>query len=228
MRPALFRRRELWWPTRLGALVIVVAVLGAVASLGATVQGLLTPHAPARGPDGRGARTLVIEGWLDAGELDRAIAVAQRGRYDRIITSGGPIEPWLDAGAWGTFAQRAVVYLRAHGPVGMLVSAAPAPETTQERTYTSAVAVRDWLRTQPSPPTAIDVLTAGVHARRSWLAYRLAFGHTAEVGIVTVARSGHDALPWWQSTSAAKATIGEVFGFVGMKCCFWPEAPAAP
>ncbi len=225
MTPALFRRREVWWPTPLGLLSIAVLLAAALFALGVSIQGLLAPQAPARGPDGAGARTLVVEGWLGAEELDHAIVVARRGRYERIVTSGGPIEPWIDAGGWGHFALRAAAYLREHGPAGVPVIAAPAPETAQERTYVSAVAVREWARQSQLRLGSIDVLTAGVHARRSWLAYRMAFGDAVEVGIVSVPRSGFDGQPWWRSSSAAKVTLGEAFGLVWVKCCFWPDAP---
>ena len=44
-----------------------------------------------------------------------------------------------------------------------------------------ALAVRDWFAETGTTPGAFDIVTVGPHARRSWLAYRAAFGSTAVV-----------------------------------------------
>ncbi|MDO9352210.1 MAG: hypothetical protein Q7T55_00855, partial [Solirubrobacteraceae bacterium] len=99
---------------------------------------LLAPQAPVAG-----ARTLVVEGWLNAGEIRQAAEVARSGRYERVLTSGGPIEPFDDAGGWKNYATRAAENLRAAG-LRVPVIAVPAPETRIDRTHLSALKVREW------------------------------------------------------------------------------------
>src|SRR5205085_9984165 len=115
LRVPLFRRRQVWLPTVWGALLLlgIVVLLGA-----ATLPRLgdyLAPSEPAVGGDGRGARTLIVEGWLDDDALDQAIVVARRGRYERVVTSGGPIHSWREIQPWPTYAERAADHLRRHG-----------------------------------------------------------------------------------------------------------------
>ncbi len=227
--PALIRRREVWLPTLWGGLLLLalLALLGIALARGA--NSLLAPTEPARGADGRGARTLVVEGWLDAGELAQAVGVYRRASYDRVLTTGGPIERWDEPGGAANYAERAAAHLRTHGLADVPLIALPAPASAQERTYLSAVMVRDWAARSGLPLQAIDVFSAGVHARRSRLLYRMALGKGVEVGVIaaqpSAAYSTIDPQRWWASSAGAKATLGEALSLVWTTCCFWP-APA--
>jgi len=223
MFPPLFRRRAVWLPTWwVGLLMLGVAVLAAV-WFWINAYELLAPQRPARGASGDGARTLVVEGWLDEGELRQAVATVRAGHYERVLTSGGPIEPWSwsERAPWHDYATRSAAWLRANG-VSVPVVAVPTPLTTQDRTYLSAVAVRAWARRSGVRPGAIDLYSVGVHARRSWLLYRMAFGDEVEVGVFAAQPSDYDAQRWWGSSAGVKATMGEVLSLAWTKCCFWP------
>jgi hypothetical protein len=229
--PKLFRRRQLWMPTFAGTLVLLAIAVGACALVLPHLGTFLAPSERAAGADGRGARTLVVEGWLDDDALADAIAFAQSARYERIVTSGGPIESWRELQPWSTYAERAAAYLRRHGIGDTPVVAVPAPELAQERTYLSAVVVRDWANANGVPLAALDVFTAGVHARRSRLVYRMAFGAAVEIGVVAAPPHRYRLDRWWQTSEGAKAVLGELLGVAWTKCCFWPapseSAPVA-
>jgi len=219
--PALIRRRQVWLPTLWGA--VLLCGLLAIALLGAarTVGGFLARSDPAGGADGLGARTLVVEGWLDPRELDAAIATARRGRYERVVTSGGPIESWHDGVVWPSYAARAADYLRRHGLEGPVVAVA-APASAKDRTFLSAVVVREWLRREQPGLDTIDVFSAGAHARRSRLAYRMAFGSGVEVGVIAATPRSYDIDRWWTSSEGAKTVLNELLSLAWTKCCFWP------
>lgn len=229
--PALFRRRPVWVPTLWGALVLLAGAAALVVAFAFTVNGWLAQNQPARGPGGRGAGTLVVEGWLTEPGLAQAVAAFQRGHYERVVTTGGPIEPWADVGQWGTFAARAAAYLRGHVPPGVPVVAVPAPDTLLDRTHLNAVMLRDWAGRSKVDLQAIDLVSSGVHTRRSGMAYRLALGPAVEVGVLAAVPEEYDASRWWATSTGTKATIGEVLSVVWTACCFWPgphEAGAAP
>jgi len=222
--PKLFRRRQVWLPTFAGTLVLLTVALGLCALLLPRLGFDLAPTEPALGVDGRGARTLVVEGWLDDDDLAGAIPLATSGQYQRVITSGGPIQTWRELQPWPSYAERAADYLRRHGVRERPVIAVPAPELAQERSYLSAVVVRDWARAEGLSLAAIDVFSAGVHARRSRLVYRMAFGPAVEVGIVAAPPQRYRLDRWWQTSEGAKAVLGELLGLAWTKCCFWPAA----
>jgi hypothetical protein len=225
--PALFRRRQVWVPTLWGWLALLGFTGLAVVTLALSAYRFLAASEPARGPHGSGAQTLVVEGWLDAAELAQVAAAVRRGRYERVLTTGGPIDPWSDVGGWQTFAVRAASHLQTRGLTSVPVIAVPAPASTQNRTYLSAVMVRDWARQSGVTLGAIDLFSSGAHARRSRLLYRLALGDAVEVGVLAAEPAQFDAVRWWTSSSGVKSTLGEALSLTWTKCCFWPPAPGS-
>ena len=222
LTPVLLRRREVWLPTWRGVLLLsaLAVIVGAVLCLKA--YDLLAPQQPARGPNGDGARTLVVEGWLEADDLQQAIARVRASHYARVLTTGGPVINWPGGGQWSSYAARAADYLRANGVTDIPVIAVEAPASAQERTYLSAVMVREWAQHAGVRLEAIDLYSAGVHARRSWIAYRMALGDEVEVGVLAAAPTEFDPRRWWTSSAGAKSTLGEAVSVLWTKCCFWP------
>ena len=141
-----------------------------------------------------------------------------------MLTTGGPIESWSGEPVWKSFAERAAGYLQAHGLSGVPVIAVPAPKSAQDRTFLSAVMVRDWAQRSGLTLDAIDLYSAGVHARRSRALYRLALGPTVEVGVLAASPRTYDAQRWWASSNGAKTVVGEAPARL-TACCFWPAAP---
>lgn len=217
MRLSWFARpRTVWLPTLAGW-----AALGAAAAVGAaaaarTVPGFLAVHEPV----GRGI--LVVEGWISRAALDRAAEVARAGRYRAVVVTGGPI---LDApsDAYQTFAERAGAYLRVidHGDVE--IDVVPTPATTRDRTWASAVGFRRWSEGRGWRLEAVDVFTAGPHARRSRAMYRRALGEGVAVGSQVAAPRDYDLERWWRSSAGAKDVLGEAIGYGWMLCCFSPS-----
>jgi hypothetical protein len=215
--PRLFRRRKVWLPTFWGGLLMLAVAVALAAGLALSAFALMAPQAPAPG-----ARTLVVEGWIDRAELRHAAAAARKGRYDRVLTTGGPIEPEIDLGDRKNLAARAAAELRAIGLTEVPVIAVPAPASAQDRTYLSAVMVREWVAQNDPALASLDLYSAGVHARRSWLVYRMAFGDAVEVGVLSAPPTHYEPPRWWTTSTGVKTVIGEAISLAWTKCCFWP------
>jgi hypothetical protein len=197
--PPLLRRRTVYVPTFLGWLAIF-AVSRPVS-----------------------ARLLVVEGWMAVGQLDRALDVYRAGGYERAITTGGPIEE-LDA-AYPSYAERARSYLLRGGLAESEVVAVPAPAAERDRTWRNVLVLREWiLRAQPDVD-ALDVVTSGVHGRRSWLLHRLAFGPRVRVGVIAVEPGGYDPATWWRTSVGAKDVLGEAISWAWTELFFSPDPP---
>src|SRR5258706_222987 len=83
--PALFRRRHVWVPTVWSWLLFGLACgLAALFAL-RHLSSFLAPNEPL------GARLLVVEGWIPADELDQALRAYEKGGYQRVVTTGGPV-----------------------------------------------------------------------------------------------------------------------------------------
>ncbi|MEO6363692.1 MAG: ElyC/SanA/YdcF family protein [Caldimonas sp.] len=218
----LFRRRQVWIPTVWSTLLLLTLVTLAVIWMAHHAYAFLAPTEPARGRDGTGARTLVVEGWLDAAELDQAIAATRRGRYRQVVVSGGPFDDWPDGQRFANYADRAADYLRRHGLDALPVAAVPAPASAQDRTYLSALVIRDWAARTGTTLEAIDLFSSGVHAYRSRIVFRMALGPDVEVGVIAARPLRFEADRWWTTSAGTKAVIGEALSVAWTRCCFWP------
>jgi hypothetical protein len=219
-----FRRRQIWLPTWQGALLLVVVVAASGLIALRQLAGYLAANDLATTRDGRGAGTLIVEGWLDEDGLDAAIALIGRGGYARVIASGGPIDSWREDQRWPTYAERAADYLRRHGVTSIPVVAVAAPESAQDRTFLSAIVVRDWLRSQGVTIDALDLFSGGVHARRSRVVFQMAFGPEVEVGVFAAPPRRYALDRWWTTSEGVKAVLDESIALAWTACCFVPPA----
>jgi len=224
--PAMFRRRQIWMPTWWTTLLLIVAVAASALFALRQLGSFLALDAPAAASDGRGARTLIVEGWLDEDALDAAIALIARGRYERVVTSGGPIESWRDSRSWPTYAERAADYLRRHGVTAAPVVAVAAPAAAHDRTFVSARVVRDWLHRQDAAVDAVDLFSGSVHARRSRRVFQTAFGPEVRVGVVAALPRRYSLEHWWRTSEGAKAVLEEAVALTWTVCCFSAPEPA--
>jgi hypothetical protein len=216
----LVRRREAWRLTWQGWLALAVLVIAAALLGAARVVAFLATDDPAPG-----ARILVVEGWLEQADLRHAVAAIRTGRYERVLTTGGPVETWDDPPGRVSSAERAAAFLRAQVPAGIAVTAVPAPEAMQDRTFLSAVMLRDWAARSGVQLVAIDLFSAGVHARRSRMMFRAALGPAVAVGVLSAPPRYYDAGRWWASSSGVKTVLAETLALAWTACCF--RAPQA-
>jgi hypothetical protein len=133
-----------------------------------------------------------------------------------------PLYRWPADPRHPTFADLAADYLRARGLDGARIVAVPAPDTARNRTFVAAQSVREWARRGGVALEAFDLVSAGAHARRSWLTYELAFGPQVRVGVYAASPAGHDGAAWWRDSDSAKEVLQELAGFMWVKCCFRP------
>ena len=67
-----------------------------------------------------------------------------------------------------------------------LVTAVPASRVRINRTLTSALAFRGWLRVQDMNIKGINIVSMGPHSRRTWMTYNKVLGGRYKTGILTV------------------------------------------
>jgi hypothetical protein len=215
-RFTLFRQRQIWMPTTVGWLFLLFAcgVIGYL--LSNNLYAFLAQKEPV------GARVLIVEGWLAPEELDQAILAINMGKYQRIVTTGGPITRWHRMTTASDYANLAANYLGQHGVRPDLISAVPAPKSRQERTFLSAVAFRESAQRLGITLDAVDVFSAGPHARRSRLLFQMALGQDVRVGVLAARPENFEPDTWWRSSTGVEQMIFQSFGYVWVKCCFWP------
>lgn len=212
----LFRRRSMPVPTSAG--IVIAASIAALALF--VAARALPSFLAANAPEGRGL--LVVEGWLPRDALRSAAERFRRGGYDALVVSGGPQEDPEWGGGHPTYAERAASELRRLGIAEPLLAVVPAPASAQERTYRSAVSVRQWIAATGRRVTSVDVFSQGPHARRSRELYRIALGDGVRVGSIAAPPSDYDLAHWWRRSAGARDVVGEAVGYAWTWCCFRP------
>lgn len=162
---------------------------------------------------------LVVEGWQSEHSLKQALAVFQNGSYQYLITTGGPDSRRINP-EYKTYAEQSANFLLSQGLDATRLIVIPAPASAQDRTFLSAVMVRNWFISRDNKSLALDVFTQGVHARRTYTLYKMAFRKSDEIGIYASEPNSYELKRWWQTSEGAKSVVTEVVGMVWVKCCF--------
>jgi len=217
----LFRQRLVWMPTILGWLLLLFICVATMYLLANNLYAFLAPNEPV------GARVLVVEGWLSPEELDQAEQTFNKGKYERIVTTGGPISGWQELYPHSDYAKMAADYLAKHGVQRDMIVVVSTPESAQERTFLSAVIFRESAQRLGITLDSIDIFSSGPHARRSRLLFQMALGQKVRVGVLAARPSGFNPDAWWRASSGVEAMVFQSLGFVWVKCCFWPGPPGS-
>ena len=220
-RWVLLNRKERWGLSGLGWLVLMAGMvlfffIGVVA-----VHPFLaiTETVP--------ADVLVVEGWIHPYGIKAAATDFESGRAARIFTTGGPV-----SGSGGytndfnTSASVAGERLTAAGIPATAITIVPSHVSGRDRTYNSALALRDWLDKEGDRPQALNVLTEDVHARRTRLLFQEALGSKVKVGIIAIGNPDYDPAHWWQYSEGVREILGEVLAYAYAKLLFYPDTPA--
>jgi uncharacterized SAM-binding protein YcdF (DUF218 family) len=167
---------------------------------------------------------LVVEGSVQRYCIRRGAEEFKNGSYKRIFTTGGPLNG--DGGYtndYNTSASVGAEMLKKFGVPDDLVQMVPSHVIARERTYSSAVALRDWFREHNSPVHSINVLTEDAHARRTRLLYQKAFGKNVAVGVIAVSNPDYNPRDWWRYSDGVREVIGETIAYIYARFFFYPS-----
>src|SRR5436190_8743250 len=148
---------------------------------------------------------LIVEGWIHEYAIRAALKEFQNNHYQRVFTTGGPVE---GAGGYindyNTAASVGADLLRRSGLSGESVQIVPSHVMDRDRTYGSAVALRNWFREHNMSVRSINVLTEDLHARRTRLLFEKALGDDVVVGVIPVPSPDYDSRHWWRYSAGVK------------------------
>src|SRR5207245_8975449 len=93
----------------------------------------------------------------------------------------------------------------------------PSQVIGRDRTYSSAIALRRWLRDHNMALRSINVVTEDAHARRTRLLFQKALGNDVRVGIISIPNPDYDAKHWWRYSEGVREVIGEGIAYTYAK-----------
>ena len=214
----IFVRKECWGLSWRGRLVSAAFILFA----GLLV--LLEIHPFLAVSHREDTKILVVEGWVHQFVMDAAVKEFKTGHYDRVFVTGGPV---VGSGGYSndynTEASVGADILKTAGIPDKSIQMVPSRVWNRNRTYYSAVALRDWFSRHNLQVRSMNVLTEESHARRTWMLFREAFGGDVKVGIISIPNPDYDANHWWHYSDGVRDTIDEALAYLYAKLFFWPK-----
>jgi hypothetical protein len=167
---------------------------------------------------------LVVEGWVQKYAIRSAVEEFKAGSYQRVFTTGGPV---VGNGGYindyNTAASVGAELLKNFGLPSESLQMVPSRIIGRERTYSSAVALRDWFHEHNTPVRSFNVLTEDAHARRTRLLYQKAFGRNVTVGVIAVSSPDYDPTQWWRYSDGVREIIGESIAYIYARFFFYPS-----
>ncbi|HEX9046250.1 MAG TPA: glycosyltransferase [Verrucomicrobiae bacterium] len=220
-RPLFFARRLRWgltWRAWLALFLTGTVVLLAYAR---NVHPFLAPTQRVE------TRVLVVEGWIHEYAARAALAEFTSGHYEKIYTTGGPIVGSRYVNDFNTYASVGAETLAKVGAPADRIQMAPAHAVSRDRTYSSAVALREYFHTNGLAVKSFNVVTEDAHARRTQNLFQAAFGPEISIGIVSVPDPDYDPAHWWRYSEGVREILGESIAYAYAKLLFHPRPPAA-
>lgn len=215
----LVTRRERWGLSWSGRLTVLLAIfLAFYLCLSHVYSFLAITHRV-------NASLLVVEGWIHEYAIRAASDEFQTNHYERIFTTGGPVEG--NGGYVNDYQTSASVgadLLKKYGLADESVQMVPSRVMDRDRTYGSAIALRNWFRDHHMRPSGIDVVTESLHARRTQLLYQKAFGRDVPVGIIAVPNPDYNPKHWWRYSDGVREVLGESIAYIYARFLFFPAA----
>jgi uncharacterized SAM-binding protein YcdF (DUF218 family) len=208
----LLVRKQRWslsWRGKLLAFGVLV---------GLALSALLSPYSFLATTQRVDTKVIVVEGWVQEYAIRFAVEEFKAGSYQRAFTTGGPV---VGSGGYindyNTAASVGADLLKKFGLPSESLQMVPSHVMGRDRTYSSAVALRNWFRDHNVPIHSFNVLTEDFHARRTRLLYQKAFGKEVAIGIIAVPSPDYDSKHWWRYSDGVREAVGESVAYIYAK-----------
>jgi uncharacterized SAM-binding protein YcdF (DUF218 family) len=210
-------RKERWGLSARGWAAIILFVVLALALWVRNVQPFL---AQTHRVD---SRILVMEGWVHQYVARATVREFDAGHYVKIYTTGGPVTGTGDYfNDFNTSASVGEGLLLKLGMSKAQVQMVPSREKGRDRTYSSAVALRQYFRTNGLVVKGFNVVTEDAHARRTRMLFQEAFGPDVAVGIISVPDPDYEPARWWRYSEGVRNVLGESIAWCYAEFIFRP------
>lgn len=208
-------RKKKWVLAFQACLITLACIAILMVSLLTHIHSFLAPSNPIQ------ADVLVVEGWIPDYALKKAMTEFHRGGYQKLITTGLPLEQGFYLAQYKTFAELAAATLIELGFDRDKLVAVPTPNAIKNRTAASAFALRQWIDNSNLKITAINLFTFDVHCRRSWLIFKQALSPNIQVGVIAVEPQSYNPKQWWISSEGVRSVIGETIAYIYARFVDW-------
>ena len=90
----------------------------------------------------------------------------------------------------------------------------PSQRTKFSRTYSCALAFKEWYLKSSFKDKPVNIVSLGPHSRRTWMVYKKVLGKNVNVGIIALNNEAYNMNNWWKSLAGIKDTIHEMVSYI--------------
>ena len=207
--PGFFKKREVWVPTWKGWLAGVLLVLSMFFLFVININSFLSPNSPVLD-----AEALLVDDWLPDYALDEALKEFNKQNYQKLIITGGQELFGWNATKYESTAELLAAKLMERGIDSTKIRIIKVKPDKKNRTEASSIATNEWLGGHPSGFCSINVISIGVHARRSHYLFSKYLGDQYNVGIISIDNIAYDGDRWWKSSHGFKEVLTEFLAYL--------------
>jgi hypothetical protein len=95
-----------------------------------------------------------------------------------------------------------------------LIIPVPAKRVRVNRTLTSALAFRDWIKAENPDINGINIISMGTHARRTWMTYNKILNEKYEIGIISLPEATNLNSPARKAFKTVRETLGIIYYWI--------------
>jgi len=204
--------------TPMGWLALLVTFSLVMVSIIVFSHQFLAPTKPVKGD------VLVVEGWLPDYALLEVKERFEKEEYRLLVTTGGRIGTGYHLSEYKTWASLTAARLKKLGiPPEKIMSTSESVINKKDRTYYSVLALNEKFKKNNLLVKSMDVVSLGVHARRTWFLYKKVFT-AASVGIIAIQSKSYDPLKWWLYSAGVRGVISEMIAYLYVRLIFSPPS----
>jgi len=160
------------------------------------------------------SKVLIVEGWLPDDALVKVVALYRKEGYTKMITTGGPLGVGSYLKEYKDYAHLAEATLLKLGMPRESLVAVAANYVKRDRTYHSALVLKEWMQENGMHPQYINLASLGPHSRRSSILFQKAFASSVEVGSISISSGDYESKKWYTSSTGVRVTINEFIAYV--------------
>ncbi len=216
MNSIFVSRRVRWGLTAYGYLTVAVIICLSLYLMFRNLYSILAPV------NREQTKVLVLEGFVSDFVFQCAIREFNDYHYTLLLTTGTPVEYGGMLIPYRNTARVAGMSMLKLGLDSTKLVIIESDEIRNDRTYNSAVKLKQWIRANRPDIKAINLMTMGAHGGRSQLLFEAALGDSIRVGIISVPNLYYGSDSWWKSGKGFRETMNETFGYFYTRFFFHP------
>lgn len=144
---------------------------------------------------------LVIEGWLDYDYLPIVLEEFNRNNYDRIVVVGNTHYSskgsCIDGNQSNAELKARQLSLLSNHTLDVVV--VNSKYVTKNQTFNYMVCFKNWLVKEIPDIKSVNLFSASVHARKSYILLRRVLPHSIKVGVISAPPLRYNKNYWWLS-----------------------------